>query len=94
VVSDGGDRYVSQLSDRASLWRNGITSSDNKWTYRAVVLDFFWAKHKIHAMTMTGLVTSYSLFTRSGHMSITTSPSDYRERFLKMVDGLFDVTAS
>jgi Phosphatidylinositol-4-phosphate 5-Kinase len=86
-------RYVPELSERASPWRNGTPSSDNKWIYRVVVLDFFWAKHKIHAMMMTGLVTSFNIFSGKGHMSITTSPSDYREKFLNMVDSLFDTSA-
>jgi hypothetical protein len=89
---NGDGRYVPELSEDALPWRNGTPSSDKKWIYRAIVLDFFWAKHKIHAITMTGLVSSYNFISGQGHMSITTSPSDYRKRFLKMVDDLFDVT--
>lgn len=40
----------------SSTWRTGITSADGRFVYRAAVLDFFWAKHKVHAMAMTGLI--------------------------------------
>jgi Phosphatidylinositol-4-phosphate 5-Kinase len=89
---DDGQRYIPDLSETTSPWRSGTPSSDNKWIYRAIVLDFFWAKHKIHAMAMTGLISGYNLISGKGHMSITTTPADYRERFLKMVDALFEVT--
>jgi len=81
---------VSTLTAKASPWRAGVESSDGKWIYRAVVLDFFWAKHRLQAMAMTGLINSFNLFARKGPMSITTDATEYRERFLKMVDGLFE----
>jgi hypothetical protein len=92
LVDDVAGRDVPDLFERASAWRHGTPSTDNKWVYRAIVLDFFWAKHKIRAQTMTGLITSYNLISGQGHMSITTTPDDYRRRFLQMVDGLFLVT--
>jgi hypothetical protein len=30
------------------------------------------------------LISIWNLITRSGHMSITTTPEEYRERFLNM----------
>jgi hypothetical protein len=69
-------------------WRLGIQSSDGKWTYRLVVLDFFWAKHRTQAKAMTGLILSFNLFARKGPMSITTNAVEYRKRFLHMVEGI------
>ncbi|KAK4508715.1 hypothetical protein PRZ48_002454 [Zasmidium cellare] len=65
-------------------WRTGIPSSDGKWIYRAAILDFFWAKHKVHAKAMTGLIKAYNTVDRQGPMSVTTESGEYRERFLKM----------
>ena len=69
-------------------WRLGIQSSDGKWIYRLVVLDFFWAKHKTQAKAMTGLISSFNLVARKGPMSITTNSVEYRRRFLHMVEGI------
>jgi hypothetical protein len=69
-------------------WRLGIQSSDGKWVYRLVVLDFFWAKHKTQAKAMTGLIKSFNLVARKGPMSITTNAVEYRKRFLHMVEGI------
>ncbi|KAL7619472.1 hypothetical protein AAE478_010011 [Parahypoxylon ruwenzoriense] len=66
-------------------WRTGIISSDGKEVYRAAILDFFWAKHTVHAKAMTGLVRGYNLLVdEQGPMSITTNSNEYRDRFLKM----------
>jgi hypothetical protein len=65
-------------------WRTGVPSADGKYIYRAAVLDFFWAKHKVQPRLMTLLISTWNLITRSGHMSITTTPEEYRERFLNM----------
>lgn len=72
-------------------WRSGIRSADGKYIYRAAVLDFFWAKHKVHAQAMTGLIKTYNLVDRQGPMSVTTSSDEYRERFLKMCDEMVEV---
>ncbi|KAI0165370.1 SAICAR synthase-like protein [Hypoxylon sp. FL1284] len=72
-------------------WRTGVRSSDGKHVYRAAVLDFFWAKHTVHAKAMTGLIRSYNLIDEQGPMSITTKSSEYRERFLKMCDEYVEV---
>ncbi|KAI1871562.1 uncharacterized protein JN550_004556 [Neoarthrinium moseri] len=72
-------------------WRLGMVSSDGKEVYRAAVLDFFWAKHTLHAKTMTGLVKTYNLIDKQGPMSITAASSEYRERFLKMAMEMIDV---
>ncbi|KIW67054.1 hypothetical protein PV04_06331 [Phialophora macrospora] len=70
--------------DDPPSWRTGIPSRDDKWLYRAVVLDFFWAKHKTQARTMTMLVNMWRIFDDQGPMSITTTAPEYRARFLDM----------
>ncbi|KAK0711993.1 hypothetical protein B0H67DRAFT_647320 [Lasiosphaeris hirsuta] len=73
-------------------WRTGIVSADGQHIFRAAILDFFWAKHKIQPRFMTLLITLWNLLiSRSGHMSITTTPDEYRERFLKMCRGIVEV---
>ncbi|KAG5923431.1 hypothetical protein E4U42_004962 [Claviceps africana] len=69
-------------------WRTGVPSTDGKWIYRAVLLDFLWAKHKARAQTMTGLVGAFNLLFKKGPMSITTEPGEYRARFMDMVERL------
>lgn len=72
-------------------WRTGIRSVDGKYIYRAAILDFFWAKHKARAKAMTTLISAYNMFDRKGHMSVTTSSPEYRERFLKMCKEIVEV---
>lgn len=72
-------------------WRTGIKSADGQYIYRAAVLDFFWAKHKVHAKAMTGLIKSYNLIDRQGPMSVTTTAPEYRERFLNMCSEIVEV---
>ncbi|KAI0409278.1 SAICAR synthase-like protein [Xylaria palmicola] len=72
-------------------WRTGIPSSDGKEVYRAAILDFFWAKHTLHAKVMTGLVRGYNLIDEQGPMSITAESDEYRDRFLKMCFELVEV---
>ncbi|KAL2863415.1 phosphatidylinositol phosphate kinase family protein [Aspergillus lucknowensis] len=76
---------------RKTQWRVGVTSTDGKWKYRAVVLDFFWAKHTLHAQAMTGAVQAFNVIGRQGPMSITTTAKEYREKFLTMVDEMLEV---
>ncbi|KXT03620.1 hypothetical protein AC578_9993 [Pseudocercospora eumusae] len=71
-------------------WRTGIESADGKWVYRAAILDFFWAKHKVHAKAMTGLINTYNAVDRQGPMSVTTDSPEYRTRFLKMVEDMLE----
>lgn len=73
-------------------WRTGVPSADGKYVFRASILDFFWAKHKPQPRIMTLLVTLYNkLISKKGHMSITTTPEEYRERFLKMCRDIVEV---
>ena len=72
-------------------WRTGVKGADGKFVYRVAVLDFFWAKHTVHAKAMTGLIISYNLFDRQGPMSVTTTAEEYRERFLKMCAEIIEV---
>lgn len=72
-------------------WRTGMKSADGKWVYRASILDFFWAKHKVHAQAMTGLIKTYNIVDKQGPMSVTTNSQEYRERFLKMCDEMIEV---
>jgi hypothetical protein len=72
-------------------WRTGMRSADGKYVFRAAVLDFFWAKHKVQPRLFTVLIKVYNLLDRKGPMSITTSPEEYRERFLGMCTGFVEV---
>ncbi|KAH8788149.1 hypothetical protein F5883DRAFT_657699 [Diaporthe sp. PMI_573] len=73
-------------------WRIGIPSADGKYVYRAAILDFFWAKHKVQPKIMTFLVNTYNkLIHHHGPMSITTTPDEYRERFLKLCHDIVEV---
>lgn len=74
-------------------WRKGVPDVLGKWTYRAVVLDFFWAKSALQAKAMTGLVDTYNLVAGQGPMSITAEPGEYRERFMRMVNAIFVASA-
>lgn len=76
---------------RHSPWRQGILSADGKWKYRAVILDFFWAKHKFHAQALSGVVQTFNVVGRQGPMSITTTADEYRQKFLTMVGEMIQV---
>ncbi|KAI6785484.1 uncharacterized protein J7T54_007127 [Emericellopsis cladophorae] len=73
--------------DSVGSWREGVRGEDG-WTYRAVVLDFFWTKSAGQAKAMEGLVRAFNTVADKGPMSITADPEEYRERFLKMVGAL------
>ncbi|KAF3762718.1 hypothetical protein M406DRAFT_63542 [Cryphonectria parasitica EP155] len=76
-------------------WRTGIPSADGKFLYRAAILDFFWAKHKMQPRLMTFLINAYNkLIHHHGPMSITTTPEEYRERFLKLCHEIVEVRNS
>lgn len=73
-------------------WRTGVASADGKYVFRASILDFFWAKHKVHPRLMTLLIKLWNLaIHRSGPMSITTTPDEYRERFLKVCRDIVEI---
>lgn len=72
-------------------WRTGMEARDGKYVFRAAVLDFFWAKHKTHAKAMSGLIRAWNLVFKQGPMSITTSPEEYRARFLRMCREIVEV---
>lgn len=76
---------------RKSPWREGILSADGKWKYRAVILDFFWAKHKFHAQALSGVVQTFNVVGQKGPMSITTTAEEYRRNFLKMVTEMMEI---
>ncbi|PGH27257.1 hypothetical protein AJ80_00967 [Polytolypa hystricis UAMH7299] len=78
------------LTHATPTWRKGVTSADNKWTYRAILLDFFWAKHKFRAKATTGAIHALNIFARKGPMPITTTPKDYRKSFLEMVSSIIE----
>jgi hypothetical protein len=82
---------------RPSAWRTGTLSRDKKWIYRAILLDFFWAKDSLQAYAFTGLINSFNFLKWGkdhGPMSITTTSDEYRRRFLKMVDEMIEVPDS
>jgi hypothetical protein len=75
-----------------SNWRTGVPSADGKYIFRASILDFFWAKHKAQPKAMTLLIKLWNtLISKQGHMSITTTPDEYRERFLKLCRGIVEI---
>ena len=41
-------------------------------------------------MTLEGLVQGYNVVDNKGPMSITTTPEEYKKRFLGMVDDLVE----
>jgi hypothetical protein len=91
------DDKVPTCPGRGSSWRNGVVSRDGKWVYRAIVLDFFWAKDALQAQTLTGLVKLFNTLKFGkdhGPMSITTTSDEYRQRFLGMVEGMVEVPDS
>lgn len=95
LVTDGSKIPVPP--GKASVWRNGVMSRDKKWVYRAILLDFFWAKDALQAMALTGLVNTWNFLKwgkENGPMSITTTSDEYRSRFLKMVDTIVEVEDS
>ncbi|PTB46687.1 hypothetical protein M441DRAFT_156826 [Trichoderma asperellum CBS 433.97] len=69
-------------------WRNGVTSIDGKWTYRIIIIDFFWARHKLQPKILSGLVKTFNVYAKKGPMSITTDPIEYRRRFMNMAHKL------
>ena len=76
----------------APTWRTGVRSADGKYVFRAAVLDFFWAKHKLQPQMFTLLIKAWNLVDRGqGPMSITTTPDEYRERFLSMCEKFVEV---
>ncbi|KAM0563183.1 hypothetical protein ACHAPJ_000899 [Fusarium lateritium] len=77
---------VPVVESDAGLWRRGVDDIEGKWTYRCVVLDFFWTKHSFHAKALTKIVKIFNKVAHKGPMSITADPAEYRERFMKMVD--------
>ncbi|KAJ5316557.1 hypothetical protein PENANT_c019G08546 [Penicillium antarcticum] len=76
---------------RASPWRIGLSSADGRWKYRAAVLDFFYARHKLQAQALSGVVQTFNVIGRQGPMTITTTASEYRAKFLAMIAGFITV---
>ncbi|KAI9741004.1 MAG: hypothetical protein M1834_002715 [Cirrosporium novae-zelandiae] len=93
AAAAAGSKKMKSKEDSSS-WRIGIISTDRKWTYRLVLLDFFWAKHKLHAKAMTGVVESFNVVGRKGPMSITTTPEEYQQRFMNMIRGIVETEGS
>lgn len=81
---------VPFLKSQTTEWRSGMRSRDGKWVYRGVILDFFWATDALQAKAMTGLIKGYNIFDQKGPMSITTTPEEYRKRFMSMVETLVE----
>ncbi|KAL8389165.1 hypothetical protein RB599_010533 [Gaeumannomyces hyphopodioides] len=84
----GAPGSVLVIPSDANSWRTGILDAEGRWTYRVVVLDFFWARHKFRARTMTSLVKLFNKLAHKGPMSITANPQEYRQRFLRMVEDI------
>lgn len=86
--SSSSQRPPALRSGVPCRWREGVDDVEGRWTYRVIVLDFFWAKSALQAKAMTGLVDAYNIVADQGPMSITAEPGEYRTRFMKMVDDL------
>ncbi|KAF2116867.1 phosphatidylinositol-4-phosphate 5-kinase-domain-containing protein [Lophiotrema nucula] len=96
IGSAEGDK-VPVPSGKSAPWRTGLVSRDKKWVYRAILLDFFWAKDALQAQALTGLVNSYNFLKWGrdhGPMSITTTSDEYRVRFLHMIEDIVEVPDS
>ncbi|TFB00475.1 hypothetical protein CCMA1212_007571 [Trichoderma ghanense] len=88
---DASDPFLSGTSSaarQADFWRTGVVSADGQWAYRAVLLDFFWARHKFRAKAMAGLVSAFNAWAGYGPMTITTEPFEYQRRFMRMIQKL------
>lgn len=83
-TSDATPRVAPLPIPEPQSWRTGISSADGKHVFRAVILDFFWAKHMSRPKLMTLLINTSNLVGGHGPMSITTTPEEYRERFMNM----------
>ncbi|KAL7940194.1 hypothetical protein V8C42DRAFT_338290 [Trichoderma barbatum] len=89
----GSSRPAAQSSSAATpadSWRTGIVSNDEQWVYRAILLDFFWARHRFHAKAMSSLVGIFNIWAGQGPMTITTEPFEYRKRFMSMAQKLLE----
>ena len=96
-LSSAENGNVPAPPGRQSSWRSGLASRDGKWIYRAILLDFFWAKDSLQAEVLTGFVNSFNFLKwgkSHGPMSITTSSEEYRTRFLSMVESIVEVPDS
>lgn len=82
------DTPLAARRNDKETWRNGVSSIDGKWIYRIVIIDFFWARHKLQPMILSGLVKTFNIYAKKGPMSITADPIEYRERFMNMVHKL------
>jgi hypothetical protein len=81
----GAPQNVPLLKCDAHPWRTGVVDVNGEWVYRVMVLDFFWAKHKLHPKILTNLVKLFNKVAHKGPMSITAEPFEYKKRFLSMV---------
>lgn len=96
-VSTADSSKIPAPPGHGSSWRSGVVSRDGKWIYRAIILDFFWAKDALQAQTLTGLVKLFNALKPGkdhGPMSITTSSDEYRQRFLGMIEDMVEVPDS
>ncbi|KAF2773416.1 SAICAR synthase-like protein [Teratosphaeria nubilosa] len=98
IPTEGGHSAEPKPTDETPLvppgapsWRTGVKTADGKWLYRASILDFFWANHKVHAKAMTGLINTYNAVDHKGPMSVTTEVPEYRQRFLKMCKEMIEI---
>ncbi|KAK7988275.1 hypothetical protein PG989_008590 [Apiospora arundinis] len=90
-VDTDGDNADGQEAGSADLLTRVQTDGKTPEIYRAAVLDFFWAKHTVHAKAMTGLINTYNLVDEQGPMSVTAEADEYRQRFMKMCLDMIEV---
>ncbi|KAK4065865.1 uncharacterized protein Triagg1_8417 [Trichoderma aggressivum f. europaeum] len=92
--TDAGPSQMAAQSERAvtpiDCWRTGVVSSNDQWVYRAVLLDFPWARHKFHTRTMSSIVGVFNVWAGQGPMTITTEPFEYGKRVMTMAQKLLE----
>lgn len=87
-LATSDDTLLAPRRKSKETWRNGVTSIDGKWIYRIIIIDFFWARHKLQPRILSGLVKTFNIYAKKGPMSITADPVEYRGRFMNMVHKL------
>ncbi|KAL6908635.1 SAICAR synthase-like protein [Trichoderma evansii] len=87
-TTEFADTLQAARRNDKETWRSGVTSIDGKWIYRIIIIDFFWARHKLQPKILSALVKAFNIYAKKGPMSITTDPFEYKRRFMNMVHKL------
>ncbi|KAG6078599.1 hypothetical protein E4U16_001567 [Claviceps sp. LM84 group G4] len=82
---EGEEDEISSTVQVSPSWRSGVSSTDGKWIYRAVLLDFLWSTRKTCAKERTGLIGAFSSLFNKDRDLIPTEPEEYRSEFMNVV---------